>query len=315
MTGYDIAAILPGNIKTVPDSPDILCVCAEEMTAILVPRPYRAMLLPQSRKAVLQAAAARQRVFEAVMPFGTVLPFRPDVVMSPAQVGSFVRVNRPLLDRLADRFADVVQYQITVSWTPQQVLNRFRDSAELEPVFAAGHTSPRILSDAVTVLATRLGDDMRVILGKAVQEIMMLPCAEDMLLNAAVLVKASDVTPLDQAVEALDAIWTEGLQVKQIGPAPGTSFATLDARNVGPAEVKKARQLLGLASDPDDAAIAAARRRALIQRPADAAAIKMAATTVSAVCRSGDSTCLLCFAISDDQAADAQQPNAMAVSA
>ena len=105
------------------------------------------------------------------------------------------------------------------------------------------------------------------LLAKASFDTTALPVAEDVLWNGALLVSKSGLTALDAAVEEVDAIWPEGLQIRQIGPAPVSSFALLDVEPVSAAQITAALCLLGLRSLGDHRDLAAARRSRLIAEP------------------------------------------------
>jgi len=72
-------------------------------------------------------------------------------------------------------------------------------------------------------------------------------------------VPLSGLEALSGVVEAIDAIWSEGLQIRQIGPAPVGSFVTLELDRISGPQAKKALIAFGSSAGP-----AAERRAALL---------------------------------------------------
>lgn len=221
------------------------------------------------------------------MPLGTVLPVRPDQYLDDPAVTAFLRANGAALGAVAERVARAQQYQVTVQWQAAEVLGHFRDAPEIAPLFAAERTTAQALQAAVQRLAARLHRVMQEKLSVAARELILLPQTEDVIFNAVVLVEQSDTHRLDGAVERIDGIWPDGFVVRQIGPAPASSFALIDPVWVSAAQVADAHVTLGIAPGADDTAIAAARRAALMQPGAEAEHLRLAAETVQAASRLG----------------------------
>lgn len=305
MTRYDALAVVEGTHET-PPSPGMTCVSVDGVTVLLSAQKRKAILLPQTRKQALQNAASRQADLEAAMAMGTVLAFRAQTSLTIADVAPLVRANRPLIDTLMARFSRCVQFQITVSWMPQGVLAHFRQAPELQPIFAQSQVSPAVLECAVERLAARLGTEMSHIIAQCSQETLGLPRAPDMLMNSVVLVPAHETARLDKAVETVDAIWSDGLRIRQIGPATAASFALLDPRRISSAEISMAREMLSLRAPLDEKTLAQARRKALVDQPQNAEAIRSAGAVLESVLRVGAATPFyICNVLSEDQSAPA----------
>ncbi|WP_342070898.1 GvpL/GvpF family gas vesicle protein [Yoonia algicola] len=304
MTSSEIIAVLPGTL-TSSVHVQLQFVPAHGYTAVLAQHPRSAIKLPLSRKDVLLTAAQRQAWLEQCMQCGTVLPFGMDSMIDQADVPALIAANRPLLDALASRFAGKVQFQVTVSWDPQGVLSKFRNSPELSGLFGEVSIAPDKLSLSVKALSERLQNQILHLLEKVASEVLQLPVTDDMLTNSVVLVETSRLAELDQTIEAIDAIWTEGLRIKQIGPAPAASFASLAPRKITARDIEIALETIGSRPHDTQQDIARARRDALLQSPLAAADIKRSAEIIDAAFRVGtnNQAFFLCTAISDGQAA------------
>ena len=287
MREFDLIAVLDGTNHDAPVA-GVQMVPAGGLTAVLstVPRPL--MRLPQSRANQLLATATLLALQEACMTHATLLPARQNRGMTRAGASAFLLANQPFLKDLMTRFRGLAQVQVTVSWNAPSVLQRFSHEVELAAIFARGHVTPADLAAAIPRLAARLGGIIAGILADACVDMAPLPVAQDVLWNGALLVPTAALLALDQAVEAVDAIWPEGLRIRQIGPAPVASFALLEVEPVSPAQIAAALGQLGLHSLPDLRELAAARRQHLMAAPTgaqDRDAIRAAARIVEAAGR------------------------------
>jgi len=243
----DLIAILSGGG---PAPGGFRCAEREGFTAVFG-SGHQALWKRTNRRAILNGAVQRQRDLEALMRHGTVLPVLPGTRLEPGRTDLLIRANSRHLADLAEALKDRVQFQVSVTWSRRDAPARFgwHDDASVEC--------------GANGLARRLADA----LDEVVEERIGLPRQPDMLLNAAVLLRADDERRLDAALERADAIWPEGLSIRQVGPSPAVSFASLGIREVAPVAVQAARTALALAPGAEASAIQAARRRALMAAP------------------------------------------------
>ncbi|ARE42208.1 hypothetical protein RGUI_4067 [Rhodovulum sp. P5] len=185
------------------------------------------------------------------MPAGPVLPALSGAILAERDVPVMLQANAPLFTRLADTLRGRVQYQVQVSWDEAAAPARFGDPAGLDAVREG--------------LSARIGD----MLGLVSEEMVALPIRDAVIFNAALLVAENEIPALDQTVEAVDAIWTDGFSIRQIGPSPAVSFCSLGLRQVSSRAIQKARDRLGLSGDLDAEAIRSARRHALMSAKDD----------------------------------------------
>lgn len=261
-TRTDLLAILPGPPPSrLPEG--AVAVQAAGFAALLMPPP-----VATARAALLRHAAGRQSALEALMAEATVLPALAHTPLAAAEAGPMLEANAPMLRALADRLEGRVQYQVQVGWDPAGLPARFPG----EPAEA---------------VRARLAATVAASLAALAEALIPLPLCPPVIANHALLLPAAAAPDLDRALERIDALWTEGLSIRQIGPSPAVSFASIALRRVSAAEVGAARRRLGLEGTLDPATVAAARRHGLMTAPeAGRAAIREAAELLAAVAAS-----------------------------
>lgn len=296
----EVLGLLPGDPANA-SLPKAQLIPAAGYTAILGRPAARKSILPQTRRQALAGAAARMAILEAAMPFGPVLPVQPGTLMSPAEVARCVIANRPLLDDLATEMTGQVQFQVTVGWAADKVLSHFRTAPELRPIFTSGRTDAQQLQKAIGALATRLSHDIAAQITAVGTDSLHLPTADDHLVNVVLRLPQNAQPALDQALEAVDAIWPEGLHIRQIGPAPAASFATLSVTTIAQQDIAAAHTQLGLMRPASPTQIHAARTGRLRQAPHLANQISAATTLALAYARVGEAPFGLCQVLSEGQ--------------
>lgn len=262
MRQHDLIAVLDGTHHAAPMQ-EMLMVPQDGLTAVLCATPRPAFRMPKSRRDVLSSAAQFLRLQESCLPLGTVLPAEANASLCVEGTSRFLQANQPVLSRLMQRFSGQVQVQVTVRWDESSVLVHFRDTPEIAPLFTATKPTPQMLTQAIGQLAQRLSAQIDDLLSPVATEMSPLPIAPGVLWNGVVLVAGHSLDALSSAVEAIDAIWTEGFQIRQIGPAPIASFALIGVEQVSGTRATDALRRFGLAT---------ARRTSLMAAVADARA-------------------------------------------
>ncbi|ETX15946.1 hypothetical protein OCH239_11845 [Roseivivax halodurans JCM 10272] len=206
-----------------------------------------------SRAKVAADAARRMAWLEALMPAGALLPAMPGTQLAHDELPGMVEANRALLERAASEVAGKVQFQVTVG---------SGDAAPLQGAMAAAELARRLygLTDSCHAL----------------------PVHEALISNHVILIEAFREADLDAALAEIDETYP-GLEIRQIGPAPAVSFASLRLRRVSSRRIRAALRLLGLGAMPDGDALRVARRAALLAaRPGRQGAIREAADILAA---------------------------------
>ena len=300
MTSHELICIVAGR-DVPPVHPKTQYVQVGGYIAVMSAVARPAILLPRSRTAALKDAAARQAIIEGLLPHGTVLVARPDQWVSHTEAEVFLRCNAAQLDKIAASLEGKWQFQITISWDQAQVMDRFRDTPELAPLFAQKSASPGQLEAALDRLRAGLVARISDILDPVVSDLIRLPCADDMLANLVVLVPQRAEAQLDHCVQAIDDIWTEGLKIKQIGPSAAGSFALLDLQWITDDQIKAAHARLSLPAPATIEALQSARRRALMASQGDTSDIREAARIIAASAGAAGQGFHLLSVLSEDQ--------------
>ena len=231
MRTKELLAILAGDVPgALPDR--LSMVRAGGLTAVFAPA---ALWAGTGRKARLRAAVRRQEQLEALMPFGTVIPLLPGTRITPGAAAAMLAANAPFFDRLAARLDGLAQFQVTVAWPEARALDHFRSG-----------TGPFAAAASVADLARDLAGMIRAALSGVAGEMTELPVSGDVFFNAALLVPSSGVAALDRALERIDALWPDGFRIRQVGPSPAVSFASVTLKRIPAGGIAAAHALFGL---------------------------------------------------------------------
>ncbi len=245
MKTYDLIALLkapPGGVST--EGLDI--VSHAGFSAVLCPMssgPFWKL----GRKRLLDGSVRRQQIIENLMQYGPVVPVLPGTKITLRDVPGMIASNLALLDRLHGDLDGCVQFQVTVEWNEDGAAERFGFDT-----FEARRETARDLS-------TQCAD----LLDRVALERLEMPIAGAAISNNAVLIEAARESDLDTAVEAIDSIWSEGLRIRQVGPSPAVSFASVGLRRADRADIDAALKNFGLSQVPDPERLRPLRREAL----------------------------------------------------
>jgi hypothetical protein len=256
----------------------------------LVPCGARAALFAPAASAAnardaARAALDRTRHYEKVGVPGRILPVAPGAAIPIEEVAAVLAASETEIARAVDETGGASEFHLRVTWAEDRVLAAFRDSPELAPVLAAPRVRAGDLAQAVTRLAGRLAAAMDADLAATGLPRVDQPRGPGMLLHRALLVAEGQAGLLDETLAQIDALWSEGLSLRLIGPMPPVSFALFDAVRIDAARRNAAWSLLGPVGATGAAAIAAARRAALRRAagPGTADAIRAAARDLAGV--------------------------------
>lgn len=277
----DLVAILP-DPPAAALPPSATAVSRSGLCAVLAPAAPR-LGRASTRRAVARQALARQRVLEALMPCGPVLPAAPGTRLSAHAAGALLAGHASGLSARLRALDGVWQYQTVLGWDEPQVLRRFADAPELAPVLAGGRVSGPALARAVGRLSERLAGEAAGALSACARDVVALPRDGGTLLNVALLLETGRESALDAVLGRIDRIWTEGFRIRLIGPGPAVSFAMLSVREVTSAEAVAAAGRLGLPGLEPRMPLPELRRAALRSGTAPPAEIEAACATLAAL--------------------------------
>lgn len=245
MSGRDLIAILPvSHIKSCPSG--LSAISHEGFTAVLGSSSLtRSLRL--TRRAMLKGSVKRQQWIEQLMAHGTVLPVLPGTSLKPKEVQDFLQANRAFLDQQGRLLAGKVQFQVTITWNPDDAMQHFECDTEQDL-----QSQAEVLRRSVGRVWESIGSEQHA-----------LPRDENTIANDVLLIDADQELTLDAAVETIDLLWSEGLRIRQIGPSPAVSFGSLGVKRFSAAQVAAAMQVFSFTDVPNAAVLAETRRSAL----------------------------------------------------
>lgn len=263
MHDYDLIAVMEGRHPTAP-LPDLQMIVQDDLTAVLSASPRPTTHPPQSLRQHLANVAVHLARQTACMMLSPLLPARPDTPLTRDGAAAFLTANQPFLNQLLTRYAGMAQVQVTVSWQESGVLSRFGQEPELAPLLDQATASAETFARAVHRMAVRIAAVIGADLATVATDIAPLTLAPDLLWSGVVLLPLRRLGDLNRVLDKVAAIWPDGLRIRQIGPDPITSFATLDLSPVTPRQIDQALSSFGLRSVSDLGQLAVARRRKLM---------------------------------------------------
>ena len=275
MMRNELIALMPG--KGPPDSLDGCSIVRADGNAAII---SKVRLIPRVRRAdVLRAAVDRARLFETLMSHGTVLPALPGQRIRESDVARLVAANLPALARLSDRLRGTSQYQITVRWDASRAVAHF---GRLD--------LPTGKQPELSMIAATLRAQVTARLAATGAEVLPLPVTGDVVSNSVVLLEERLSAMLDATVAEIDALWSDGLGIRMIGPYPAVSFASLIFDRVDRPAIEAAQGAFGLRPGFSEETLRTARRAVLMQSGADAhELLRRQADLLACVARIGDS--------------------------
>lgn len=258
MREFDVIAVLEGKHPS-PPLPDLQMIVQNDLTAVLSATPRADLRQPQSLRQHLDDAALHLARQTACMQLAPLLPVRLDTPMTREGAAALLTANQPFLTQLLGRYAGMAQVQVTVSWQEGAALQHFGQGDGMTALRAHGGTP----AEAVQQIALQLSMLIGVELAAISTEIVPLPLTSGLIYSGVVLVPLRRLPDLTRALTKVQALWPDGLHIRQIGPDPVTSFATLDLSPVTTRQIDQALLTFGLQSRADLTQLAAARRRRL----------------------------------------------------
>ncbi len=211
--------------------------------AIVSPRTAPMIrLLPRVR---LEETLKRQKILESLMQFGTVLPCAPDCGIREDEAIALLEAAEESLETMICDVAGRAQYSLRVEWDEPQVLAKFAQSPEIAPLFTM-RASVKQLASAVERLAERLRVQIAELLEPVALDLRDQPRAAGMVAHFAFLVAEGQGAALDQCLEKIDEIWTEGFRLRPIGPSPATCHGLVTVQRAEPKLVAQAAKTLNL---------------------------------------------------------------------
>ncbi len=202
-----------------------------------------------AKKKALEAILQFQRRLEAAQIAGPVIPAAfANPLLDGTEALRVLAVGHHRLSEALQVFDGVRQYQITVSWNPAIAMAH----QATQPAFQAAMST--VAGDAATrgaairnlmeAARTELGAAAVARLRGASVQLAQEPLgSENMVANAVVLVEKAREAAFDAALEDIDASFPD-LAIKQLGPLPPVSFASIVIERPKAQDIAKAKLVL-----------------------------------------------------------------------
>jgi hypothetical protein len=236
----------------------IRIVMQDGIAAVLAPISAQRSFNPFARrKEALEGLVSRQKMLEAAITAGPFLAAKPGSrIADEAAAAAMITTHREGLAEHLASHGPLVQFQITVSWNPQKALAALKDEPSIRAAAQTGSQagSPKAAASALreAMAGQRRAHQARfmALLKAASRDLVELPVAtENDILNVAALIARDGEKALDSAVEAIDAVMPEALQIAYRGPSPALSFAALIVEEADAGSLAEARQILEVTQD------------------------------------------------------------------
>lgn len=211
-------------------------------------------LLGASRKQIGEMLVQSQQILEQAQQAGPILAAAAGQRFADEEaVRRFLSLNAESLRHGLKEFGQLRQHQITVTWNPTGAMLHFRKAAAVAEALQAlakdpGPTAGAVLQKAMEGQKALLAEGFRAEIAAAAADCIELPIDDpDMLLNVVAAIVPGGGEALDRALEKIDAVWSDGLRVRCVGPLPAISFASVSIERIEPDRIESARRRLGVA--------------------------------------------------------------------
>ncbi|MDP4013257.1 MAG: GvpL/GvpF family gas vesicle protein [Candidatus Nanopelagicales bacterium] len=233
--------------------------------------------IPQSE--VVRNLVLHQKVIELARERDSVLPVRLGTIVPDEEaVCRLLRASADLIRDVWQRFRDVAEIDVAVTWDLDEVLKEVAADPEVRAARDAAQNAPAELRSSLAIdvgklvsakLDERRGDVqglMTQTLLPHVRDTQHNALASDVLVcNSAFLVSAGEMAAFDDALRVVDTKLEGRYNFRRVGPLPAFSFATMHLREIGVDQLEAARKLLDLPDDYDEETVEA-KYRALAVR-------------------------------------------------
>jgi hypothetical protein len=239
-----------------------------------------------TRKAALEQVLLFQRQLEAAQVAGPVVPAAfANPLLDDTEALRVMAVGHARLSGALEMFAGVKQYQITVSWNPPIAIAHCATQADFQAALAAAGDDAASRGAAIKALMegarARLGAAAVEKLRSASSQLMQEPLgSETMVLNVVVLVETAREHLFDAALEDVDASFPD-LAIKQLGPLPPVSFASITIERPKPQDIAKAKLTLNIDAVEAEALKSAYRNAMKLAHPDMAGGNQTKATAIA----------------------------------
>lgn len=264
-----------GGIGIGDKAPKVLTVGFKDLAAVVSKSPFMVYDSLAKEKTV-KDLVTHQLVIENVMSQFTILPVKfGTMVETEGQVIKLLKKGLMLLRGELGRMEGKVELDVVASW-------------QLPKILAAIYSSNRRVQkkqEEISKKDSKAATQDRVALGKLVERVLKSKRArcdwlilqtlkkkaekiclhdlvsDEMIFNAAFLIKKADKAMFEKALDELDQRFEDTLNFRLVGPLPPYSFSTIIFKRMSQQEVEEAKKTLGLNGEITDKLINHAYRQ------------------------------------------------------
>ncbi|MBI5643523.1 MAG: GvpL/GvpF family gas vesicle protein [Deltaproteobacteria bacterium] len=221
---------------------------------------------PADRKALIQALQSHQAVMERLIKDGvTIIPIKFGTYLGGEKaVENALEAGYGEFSRLLDSMSGKMEVNVTAEWRSLETL--LREIAEENPEISmlkkdiAGKTPDEAfalkvrIGSAVKSALDRKREDVKKRILESLRKVAVdarLPdgTGDSVILTAAFLIERSKENFFDEALNGLNGSLNGSVDFKYISPLPPYSFCTMEVKEVGYEDIRKAKELLGLGDE------------------------------------------------------------------
>ena len=209
-------------------------------------------------KAALEHLLVHQRIVEATMPFGPLVPVKFGTVLpGEKEVLQLLKQTKEVVELIQAEYEDMVQMEIAIMWDSAEVfqaISQLSSVVELKKEAENGHPEARVqlgahvkqlMDEKRNAYAADIIPQIKLVVEKMVVHPVM---ADEVVCNAAVLIDENKEDVLDRVLVQIDEQYKGKFTLKCLGPMPMYSFATLTASKVSVDVIEQACRILELPS-------------------------------------------------------------------
>ena len=254
------------DIEGLDDNQDVFSINEGELSAI-VSTGGETNFVNLSRELAIQLLLIHQRVVEAVMPCGPMMPVKFGTVLhEESEVRTLLQRAQELVSQTLEAYKGKVQMEVSVSWQTSEVfvaLSQMISVVEMKEKAESGDAEARAMLGAhVKELMDQkryayVADILPRIKNITDHTIVQPVLADEVVLNAALLIDAVQEPLLDSVLAEIDKHYEGRFTIRCLGPMPLYSFTTLIVSKPSPEEIQSACALLGI---PESTTISGIKR-------------------------------------------------------
>ncbi len=249
-----------GNIGIGNEATPVQTIAFQDVAAVVSRSPFM-VYDTLAKDTIVKDLVTHQFVLEKVMQMFTVIPVKfGTMVETDDEVTRFLSKGYPLLSAELSKQAAKIELDVVANWELSNILPTiYRHNEQVQKKQSAIAQQGKAVSVAERVELGKLIEqaltttkaEYQQLITQTLQEITLEICLHDMadehmIFNGAFLLEKKNAQRFNQLIDDLDRKLENTINFRIVGPLPAYSFATIVLEQIDPAQVEKAREILGL---------------------------------------------------------------------